>query len=83
MQALYASSGIVLGHHASIKNVKKLFDTIDKQHMTMASNGKRYIDLAELTAFCEKTGARLPLRDGEAASKTPGWRERQELLNTL
>lgn len=58
VQALYASTGIV-DHHASGNQVKKLFDVIDDHHMTMDADGKRYIDLAELTAFCEKHGAHM------------------------
>jgi hypothetical protein len=56
VQALYASAGIV-NHHASGKQVKRLFDAIDAQHMTMDGDGKRFIDMAELTAFCEKQGS--------------------------
>ena len=58
VQALYASAGIV-DHHASGKQVKRLFDAIDAQHMTMDGDGKRFIDLSELTAFCEKKGAHM------------------------
>merc|ERR1711871_268021 len=58
VQALYASTGIV-DHHASGKQAKKLFDAIDAQHMTIDADGKRYIDLAELTAFCENHGAHM------------------------
>ena len=57
VQALYMSAGIV-DLHASGKQIKKLFDSIDDQHMTIGRDGKRYIDLDELTVFCEKKGAK-------------------------
>jgi Ca2+-binding EF-hand superfamily protein len=82
VQALYRSSGIVLGHHASNRKVKKLFDAIDEHHMVMAPNGKRYIDLAQLIAFCDKKEARMPTSTA-AIPETPNWRERQDLLITL
>ena len=44
-------------HHASGREIKKLFDAIDAHHMTMDADGKRYIDLAELTVFFENKGA--------------------------